>query len=118
MIATTRNSMDHSSFVKLLRDQVSQHERQLDRLKDQLAQELAQVDKCSRQPDAQPLNGHPSSGGADRIFPPAEAAPRSWGWPLPYNDYNRYGRQMVVPEIGLEGTGHPVWAADAFACHN
>lgn len=24
-------------------------------------------------------------------------------WPLPQEDYQRYGRQMIVPEVGLEG---------------
>ena len=24
-------------------------------------------------------------------------------WPLPADDYKRYGRQMIMPEIGLQG---------------
>lgn len=27
----------------------------------------------------------------------------SWGWPLDKDEYTRYGRQMIMPEIGLEG---------------
>lgn len=27
----------------------------------------------------------------------------SWRWPLSREEYQRYGRQMITPEIGLEG---------------
>ncbi len=40
----------------------------------------------------------------------AEEAPHSsvdpageWTWPLASEEYQRYGRQMIMPEIGLQG---------------
>jgi adenylyltransferase/sulfurtransferase len=30
--------------------------------------------------------------------------PTSNRWPLEKNDYRRYGRQLIMPEIGLQGT--------------
>jgi len=29
-------------------------------------------------------------------------------WPLENNEYTRYGRQLIMPEIGLQGTRHAV----------
>jgi len=31
------------------------------------------------------------------------APPATGSWPLPPNDYKRYGRQLIMPEIGLQG---------------
>lgn len=32
-----------------------------------------------------------------------DATSSSWRWPLSRAEYQRYGRQMITPEIGLEG---------------
>jgi len=32
-----------------------------------------------------------------------DAPPATGPWPLPPNDYKRYGRQLIMPEIGLQG---------------
>ena len=40
------------------------------------------------------------------VVPPAnEPTPsnRDWNWPLEAEEYKRYGRQMIMPEIGLQG---------------
>jgi adenylyltransferase/sulfurtransferase len=34
----------------------------------------------------------------------AEAAPPSSRWPLNKREYTRYGRQLIMPEIGLHGS--------------
>ena len=31
------------------------------------------------------------------------AARATWSWPLSREEYGRYGRQMITPQIGLEG---------------
>lgn len=31
-------------------------------------------------------------------------APHKWNWPLEEHEYQRYGRQMIVPNFGLDGT--------------
>lgn len=33
----------------------------------------------------------------------AEASPKAKRWPLEKNEYKRYGRQLIMPEIGLQG---------------
>ncbi len=53
--------------------------------------------------------GNPSiSSATDAETPPKEptAATKqdyNWRWPLEEDEYRRYGRQMIMPEIGLEG---------------
>jgi adenylyltransferase/sulfurtransferase len=34
---------------------------------------------------------------------PVSAAGTAWTWPLEAEEYIRYGRQMVMPEVGLQG---------------
>lgn len=34
---------------------------------------------------------------------PSWATLKKWPWPLSAEDYRRYGRQMIVPQIGLQG---------------
>lgn len=34
----------------------------------------------------------------------ARKADDDWRWPLDADEYRRYGRQMIMPEIGLEGS--------------
>jgi adenylyltransferase/sulfurtransferase len=34
----------------------------------------------------------------------ADRASRETKWPLDKNEYKRYGRQLIMPEIGLQGT--------------
>ena len=33
----------------------------------------------------------------------AEIRYSEWAWPLDAEEYQRYGRQMIMPEIGLQG---------------
>lgn len=35
---------------------------------------------------------------------PGKDEESDWGWPLDADEYRRYGRQMIMPEIGLEGS--------------
>ena len=34
------------------------------------------------------------------------ANPDAWRWPLEAEEYTRYGRQMIMPEVGLQGRRH------------
>lgn len=36
----------------------------------------------------------------------APALPNDWKWPLSSDDYQRYGRQLIMPEMGLQGAWH------------
>ncbi len=53
--------------------------------------------------------GNPSiSSVTDAEIPPEEPTAANkqdyiWRWPLEENEYRRYGRQMIMPEFGIEG---------------
>lgn len=36
-------------------------------------------------------------------FNDASDLAKSWNWPLQRDEYKRYGRQMIMPEVGLQG---------------
>ncbi|KAI1132446.1 adenylyltransferase [Nemania abortiva] len=67
--------------VEQLKAQISKTEDELQRLKTQLAQLEA-----SQTPQSQP----------------AETS-QDWKWPLKEEEYSRYGRQLVLPTVGIKG---------------
>lgn len=75
--------------------QIQGLEDKLKGLKRQLAE--ADVD--------QPVN-NPSTAVAEHPpeRPTALKEEDDWSWPLDAEEYKRYGRQMIMPEIGLEGS--------------
>lgn len=70
-----------TSTAERLRLQISQIETELEALRAQLAA----------------VEAHEEPG--DRA--PGEGAP--WSWPLAEPDYERYGRQLILPQLGLGG---------------
>ena len=68
-----------------LRQQIAVTEKQLNKLKEQLANVEAQLDvrNIQQEETASPVT-------------PAK-------WPLSSEEYKRYGRQMIVPNIGIKG---------------
>ncbi|ROV90472.1 hypothetical protein VSDG_08445 [Cytospora chrysosperma] len=83
-----------------LREQIAKAEEQLKHLKEQ----LAQVDKQA--------SGH----GPEHVHSPKEQKERreekqakagngmpAWKWPLSAEEYDRYGRQLILPNIGIQG---------------
>lgn len=79
-----------NASAEALRKQISETEAQLQRLKDQLAQVEADgpVDW---------VNGLSLSDEADNVT----GTPQKW--PLSAEEYRRYGRQMIVPGVGIQG---------------
>jgi adenylyltransferase/sulfurtransferase len=65
----------------LLRQQISDHEQAVQTLRKQIA-ELEQADKAELQPDKSDVGS---------------------SWPFSPEEYSRYGRQMIVPSVGLKG---------------
>ncbi|KAI3397643.1 hypothetical protein diail_10514 [Diaporthe ilicicola] len=64
-----------------LREQIAKAEEELRNLREQLAQAEAQEQKyCS-----------PNTGGS------------IWKWPLSADEYDRYGRQLILPSVGIQG---------------
>jgi adenylyltransferase and sulfurtransferase len=78
--------------AEALRTQITTAEKQLNELKDQLAG-LEAPDKAENQPPQPREDGQPRDLGSGE----------STMWPLTQEEYNRYGRQMIVPSIGIQG---------------
>lgn len=81
-----------SISAETLRTQIATAEKQLKALKDQLAG-LESADKADNQPP-QPRHDEQLENSTNG---------KSTTWPLTQEEYNRYGRQMVVPSIGIQG---------------
>jgi adenylyltransferase/sulfurtransferase len=74
-----------TTTVEALRAQITATELQLDSLKKQLAQ-IEKNEFDLRNASESQENSHRSK------------------WPLSQEEYKRYGRQMIVPGIGIQGT--------------
>ncbi|KAI4187176.1 MAG: hypothetical protein L6R41_002978 [Letrouitia leprolyta] len=93
------------SITKLRRD-ITETRDHLDKLTRQLDEAERQQSNRSKSPDSHtPHNGYRIS-----LPPPLESyanqSSRSNGlseWPLQADEYKRYGRQMILPKIGLKG---------------
>jgi adenylyltransferase/sulfurtransferase len=79
--------------ILLLRSQITSCEAQLQRLRVQLA-------------EAERNQLLSSVGATDVVSYTTLSQPESVSqtWPLHKNEYKRYGRQLIMPEIGLTGT--------------
>ena len=85
--------------VKKLRSQIHEVESQLAVLKLQLTQ-------IEQSASSNPANPRLLSASQPNLSPNQPTAPTANGdrrWPLDAEEYKRYGRQMIVPEIGLKG---------------
>jgi adenylyltransferase and sulfurtransferase len=74
-----------NNSAETLRNQIADAERQVRKLKER----LADVESRGK---AEEQNSQPDEEG--------EASKK---WPLTAEEYTRYGRQMIVPTIGIEG---------------
>lgn len=114
--------MAHRTVVQSLRQQIASCESQLQDLRRQLAeaeyqgqQEQAklQSQQTTHSSGFDPLAHDFSHGVHDdfkseilAVLSQAEEAPPASKrrWPLEPNEYKRYGRQLIMPEVGLQGT--------------
>lgn len=111
------------SVVESLRRQIATCEAQLVSLRQQLAEaeiiaEQQRLEADAAQPNTG--NGAPLSLAHDMSFgvpqdlqsevfailsqPHEQEQPPASRWPLSATEYKRYGRQLIMPEIGLQGT--------------
>lgn len=67
-----------------LRSQITRVEAELAKLKEQLAK----------------LGAGPGEGPATK---PDSTPPSDWKWPLSQAEYDRYGRQLLIPSVGVQG---------------
>lgn len=68
-----------------LREQITKAEEELRNLREQLAQ--AEAYERDQEPEAVPLRADGSA----------------WKWPLKADEYDRYGRQLILPNVGIQG---------------
>lgn len=89
-----------NSSVGTLRVEIDALEAQLAHLRTKLAEAESSVT-----PELVTKPSEAVSCNADTPPDPPIAPKQTgdWGWPLDAEDYKRYGRQMIMSEIGLEG---------------
>ena len=101
------------SQVRSLRQQVQSTETQLRNLKLQL-QQAEQQCESSRQLEQAWAGGYPQDWITETLAAlspeaqqqngnPAQPKTTHGRWPLESEEYKRYGRQMILPEVGLHG---------------
>lgn len=110
-----------TQIIDSLRQQIVSHEAALRDLRQQLAEAehnqqqqekvLRQKPKLSDDPLDHDMNFGVPDDFRSEIFaildqePPAanNSTAETGRWPLEPNEYKRYGRQLIMPEIGLQG---------------
>jgi adenylyltransferase/sulfurtransferase len=111
--------MTSGTVIRSLRQQIASCESQLQDLKRQLAEAeyQSQQQRTNAQSEhsidsrADPLAYDFSHGIHDdfksevlaALAQSEQTAPPQRRWPLEANEYKRYGRQLIMPEIGLQG---------------
>ncbi|PVI06655.1 hypothetical protein DM02DRAFT_552055 [Periconia macrospinosa] len=111
--------MTSTHAVELLKKQIASHELQLDELKRQLAeaqsyqpeQQQQELHEPTFQPYSDPLAHDFAHGVAedymnevlDVLSHQSVQSTLPNRWPLSQGEYRRYGRQLIMPEIGLQG---------------
>ena len=85
--------MAPSTRIEEVKSQIAEHERQLLDLRRELnliTEHTSALDvTCDTLEDSNPSSPTTS---------------KEWRWPLSAEEYIRYGRQMILPEIGLQGS--------------
>ena len=88
-MSSTHSNIDH------LRSEILALELQLSALRDQLEKAERQI---QLEQTTVPLGPSQMHNASQEI-----AADAKKDWPLELDEYKRYGRQMILPEIGLPG---------------
>lgn len=94
-----------NSEVENLQFEIDTLEAQVARLRMRMAELLAELEssdtsKIISNPNEAALGNHPDT----TLDPPiASNQTIGSGWPLDLEEYKRYGRQMIMREIGIEG---------------
>ena len=87
--------------IERLRSQISSLESVLSDLREQLVEAESQARPQSNGTSVKRKREGLEALSQDTPDSPPEGA--SSTWPLPLDNYKRYGRQMILPQVGLEG---------------
>lgn len=101
-----------SKSAEQLRKRIAETEEELKALREQLAQvEVAEDGKdndtaanessSATRPERQAPERR-KTGAPVKTVDQSEAA--VWKWPLRQEEYERYGRQLILPQVGIHGT--------------
>lgn len=71
--------------ARQLREQIAKAEEELKDLREQLAQAEAYGQEQGAETGTARTNGS------------------AWKWPLKAEEYDRYGRQLILPSVGIQG---------------
>lgn len=88
--------------IQSLRKQILDTEAQLASLKVQLEKTEAKISLGSLSLDDESTN----EKGDENSFANKLKDINGTKWPLSAEEYKRYGRQMIVPSVGLQGISH------------
>ena len=93
-------------LVESLRAEIRHKEGEVEQLRERLRRAeheaepaLEPVPAPAPAPASTPAASDPDAGTSS----PANPAGIHWQWQLPERDYNRYARQLVLPDVGLAG---------------
>ncbi|KAI1171200.1 adenylyltransferase [Nemania sp. FL0916] len=86
-----------TSKIEQLKAQISRTEDELQRLRSQ----LADLETSSQQEAHQPESPPPAA--TSQPEPTEGKTPQEWKWPLKEDEYARYGRQLILPSVGIKG---------------
>lgn len=100
-LSTLSSTMrDRNSAVGTLRFEIDTLEAQLAHLRTKLAEAESSVTSKLVPNPSEAVTCHADTAPDT---PTASKKTGDWEWPLDAEDYKRYGRQMIMPEIGVEG---------------
>lgn len=89
-----------------LRRRIAEAEDELKALRQQLAQLESAEEKTEGKEISQSISERQAperrKTGAP-VKPSEQAEPAAWKWPLSKEEYERYGRQLILPQVGING---------------
>lgn len=109
-LSTSTNSMEPAGkSAEQLRRRIAEAEDELNALREQLAQLEAAEDKDEAKEVAENSHPVPERQSPERrktgapVKPAEQAEVTAWKWPLSEGEYERYGRQLILPQVGING---------------
>ncbi|KAI1747962.1 adenylyltransferase [Xylaria castorea] len=85
--------------MERLKAQISKTEEELQQLKTQ----LAELEEASQQQPTTTPAPAPSEAQQVQDLEQATGVSQEWKWPLKEEEYARYGRQLILPSVGIRG---------------
>lgn len=70
---------------------------------DRAAELLTKIEKTEKELQTLKKELASISQGLHSEKPEAPPAINNWKWPLRLDEYERYGRQLIIPDFGVEG---------------